>query len=264
MAFARINQIVLHYRLHGREDLPVLALANSLGTDARIWDEVIALMAGDYRILAYDKRGHGLSDCTSGDYSIDDHVNDLAGLLDHLGVDRLALAGVSVGGLIAQGFAVRYPERLSALVLCDTAPKIGEAAMWKARMDAVRAGGLGAIVDGVMPRWFSEDFRREQPEQLAGWTNMFLRMPVEGYLGTCAALRDADLRDAVAAIAVPTMVVAGEHDLSTPVELVRDAANRIPGARFEVIAGAGHIPSIEQPELLSGLMTHFLKEAGHD
>ncbi|MDT4888864.1 3-oxoadipate enol-lactonase [compost metagenome] len=93
---------------------------------------------------------------------------------------------------------------------------------------------------------------------------MFLRMPVDGYLGTCAALRDADLRDAVGAIAAPTLVVVGEHDLSTPVDLVRDAGSRISGARFQVIAGAGHIPSIEQPDFLSGLMRDFLKEAGHD
>lgn len=263
MAFARINDVLLHYRLQGPAGAPVLALSNSLGTDARIWDAVIALLEGRYRILSYDKRGHGLSDAPGGDYKIDDHVDDLAGLLDHLGMDRLALAGISVGGLIGQSFALRYPERLAALVLCDTAPKVGDDAMWNGRMEAVRRDGMASIAGAVMVRWFTEAFRRDRADELAGWQNMFERMPVPGYVGTCAALRDADLRDAIGAIAVPTLVVVGDQDLSTPVDLVRDAAARILGAHFEVIAGSGHIPSIEQPQALAALMTRFLSEVGH-
>lgn len=263
MAFARINGIVLHYRLQGREGAPVLALANSLGTDARIWDGVIERLAMQYRVVSYDKRGHGLSDAPAGDYVLDDHVDDLAGLLDALGIGRLALAGVSVGGLIGQRFAVRYPERLAALVLCDTAPKVGDAAMWNGRIAAVRAGGLESIADAVMVRWFTERYRRDEAVALAGWRNMFLRMPVDGYVGTCAALRDADLRDEIGAIVAPTLVVVGAEDLSTPVELVRDMASRIAGSRFEIITDAGHIPSIEQPEVLAELMASFLKEVGH-
>ncbi|MHA6732091.1 3-oxoadipate enol-lactonase [Devosia sp. A369] len=263
MMFAQINNVVLHYRLQGRAGAPVLALANSLGTDARIWDGVIALLAERYHILSYDKRGHGLSDAPTGDYALDDHVNDLAGLLDHLGLDRLALAGVSVGGLIAQGFALRHPERLSALVLCDTAPKVGDAAMWNARIAAVRAGGMAALVDAVMPRWFTDAYRQNRADDLAGWRNMFLRLPVDGYAGTCASLRDADLRDSIGAIATPTLVVVGDADLSTPPELVRDAAERIPGARFEIITGCGHLPSIEQPEILAASMMRFFQEVGH-
>lgn len=261
--FARIDDVVLHYRLQGRAGAPVLALANSLGTDARIWDDVIALLAERYRILSYDKRGHGLSDAPAGDYALDAHVDDLAGLLDHLEIDRLALAGVSVGGLIAQRFALRYPGRLAALVLCDTAPKVGDAAMWNARIAAVRDGGLGAIVEAVMPRWFTDAYRQQRPDDLAGWRNMFLRQPVTGYAGTCASLRDADLRDAIGAISTPTLVVAGDRDLSTPPDLVRDAAGRIPGARFETIPDCGHIPSIEQPGALAAIMTSFFHEVGH-
>lgn len=263
MTFARINGIVLHYRLAGRTDAPVLALVNSLGTDARIWDGVIALLADRYRIVSYDKRGHGLSAAPEGDYTIDDQVDDLAGLLDHLGIDRLALAGVSIGGVIGQAFALRHPQRLQALVLCDTAAKVGDAAMWNGRIAAIRQGGMASIADAVMTRWFTPAFRQERPDDLAGWQTMFERMPVEGYASTCAALRDADLTAAVAGIATPTLVVAGDQDLSTPVELVRATAEKIPGARFEIIAGAGHIPSIEQPEALATLMTHFLQGAGH-
>lgn len=264
MAFVRSNGIVLHYRVHGRDGAPAMALANSLGTDARIWDGVIDILADSYRVLSYDKRGHGLSDAPAGDYSLDDHVADLTGLLDHAGMDRVALAGVSVGGLIAQGFALRHPDRLTALVLCDTAPQLGEAAMWDGRVRTIRQRGLTAIADGIMERWFSPDFRRTQPDQLAGWRNMFLRCEVEGYCGTCATLRDSDLRGQVGRIETPTLVVVGEHDGSTPVAMVRGCAEAIPGARFEIIPDAGHIPSIEQPEQLAALMTNFLKEAGHD
>ncbi len=263
MAFAAVNDVVLHYRVGGNENGPALVLVNSLGTDARIWDAVIARFAALYRIVSYDKRGHGLSDAPRGDYKLDDHVDDLEGLLDHLGVERLALAGVSVGGLIGQGFAIRHPDRVAALVLCDTAAKVGDGEFWNGRIAAIRAGGLEAIVDGVMVRWFTERYRNEEQAALTGWRNMLLRMPMDGYIGTCAALRDADLRDAVATIAAPTLVVVGEQDLSTPVELVRGLAQAIAGSQFAVIPDCGHIPSIEQPQALAALMTGFLNEVGY-
>lgn len=264
MAFARINDVVLHFRVAGNESGPTLVLVNSLGTDARIWDEVIARFEARYRIVSYDKRGHGLSDAPAGDYRLDDHVDDLAGLLDHLKIERLALAGVSVGGMIAQGFAVRHPERLAALVLCDTAAKVGDAEFWDGRIAAIRAGGLEAIADGVMLRWFTERYRHDEPALLAGWRNMLQRMPVDGYVGTCAALRDGDLRGVVGSIATPTLVVVGEQDLATPVDLVRCLAEAIDGAQFAVIPDCGHIPSIEQPQALAALMTGFLNEVGYD
>ena len=262
MAFAQINDVVLHYCVQGRDGAPALALANSLGTDARIWDAVIELLGERYRVVTYDKRGHGLSDAPAGEYTLDQHVDDLAGLLDHLGIGRLALAGVSVGGLIGQRFALRHPERLAALVICNSAARMGDTQMWNARIAAVRDGGLAAIADAVMTRWFSADFRTNRPTELAGWRNLLLRTPADGYAGTCAALRDADLRGEVGRIVTPTLVVAGDQDLAAPVELVRGTAEAIPGARLEVVAG-GHIPSIEQPQALAGRMMNFLNEVGH-
>ena len=259
----RIKDVLLHYRLAGPAGAPVLALVNSLGTDARIWDGVIARLSSRYRILSYDKRGHGLSDTPPGDYALDDHVDDLAGLLDHLGITRLALAGVSVGGLIAQGFALRAPDRLSALVLCDTAPKVGDAAGWNARIDTVRRDGLGAIADMVMDRWFSPGFQQQRQDELALWRNLFLRSDPLGYAATCATLRDTDLSADISRIATPTLVVAGEADRSTPPDLVRACAAAIAGARFETLPDVGHIPSIEQPAALAALVQGFLKENGH-
>ena len=263
MAFVRINGVLLHYRLHGPAGAPALALVNSLGTDDRIWDPLIELLAADHRILSYDKRGHGLSDAPSGDYSLDDHIGDLSGLLDHISIDRLALCGVSIGGIIAQGFAVRYPERLAALVCCDTAQKVADPAFWTARIAAIRANGLASIADGIMERWFSAGFRRDRPDDLAGWRNLFMRSDVDGYCATCATLRDTDLTSDVRAIGAPTLFVVGDEDGSTPVDIVRAASANIPGAGFEIIAGAGHIPSIEQPAGLAQLLVRFLQEAGH-
>lgn len=264
MAFKRIGSVLLHYRMQGPMGAPTIALVNSLGTDARIWDSVIEGLVPRYRVISYDKRGHGLSDAPAGEYRLEDHVDDLAGLLDHLGVQSLVMAGVSVGGLISQAYALRHPERLRGLVLCDTAAKIGDVAAWEQRIAAVRSGGMDSLVDAVMERWFAAVYRREKPDQLAGWRNMFMRIPAHGYANTCATLRDADLREKVHAIRTPTLVVAGDQDLATPVELVRDTAERIPDARFVEIANAGHIPSIEQPETLIELMQSFLSEIGHD
>jgi len=263
MAFARINDVLLHYRLAGRPDAPALLLANSLGTDARIWDAVIELLADDYRILSYDKRGHGLSDAPSGDYALDDHVGDLLGLADLVGFERFALAGVSVGGLIAQGFALAHPQRLAALVLCDTAPKLGDAAGWNSRINAIGDNGMASIADMVMERWFTPGFRRDRPDELAGWRNLFLRSDAVGYCGTCATLRDTDLTAQIAAITTPTLVVVGAEDQSTPVEMVRAGTATIPGVKFKIIADAGHIPSIEQPAQLAAAMRGHFREAGH-
>ena len=263
MDCVRINGVLLHYRLAGPAGAPVLALVHSLGTDARIWDGVIARLSPRYRILSYDKRGHGLSDTPSGDYALDDHIDDLTGLLDHLGIDKLALAGVSVGGLIAQGFALRARDRLAALILCDTAPKVGDAAGWNARIDTVRKDGLAAIADMVMDRWFSPGFQQQRTDELALWRNLFLRSDPKGYAATCATLRDTDLTTDISRIVTPTLVVAGEADRSTPPDLVRACATAIAGARFQTMPDVGHIPSIEQPAELAALIEGFLKENGH-
>lgn len=263
MDFARVNGLTLHYRMTGRPGGPVIVLANSLGTDARIWDGVIARLADRYGILSYDKRGHGLSDAPPGPYSLDGHAADLEGLLDHLGLGDFALAGISVGGMIAQRVALRRPGRVKALILCDTAARIGAAASWNERIEAVRTRGMAAIADAVLDRWFTQAFRRDRPAELAGWRNMLLRTPAEGYAGTCAALRDADLTADVPAIGLRTLVVSGAEDLATPPDVVRALADLLPDARFEIVPDAAHIPSIEQPEKLATLMEDYFREVGH-
>src|SRR5262249_3211448 len=161
-----------------------------LGTDLRIWDDVAAKLASRYRILTYDNRGHGLSDAPPGPYSIDEMASDILALIDTLGINTFAFVGLSVGGMIAQRLAVRAAERPRALIVCDTAVNISEAALWNARIKAVEANGINAIADGVLERWFSAAFRRERPDELAGWRNMLVRTPAHGYAATCAAIRD--------------------------------------------------------------------------
>lgn len=263
MAFARSNGIVLHYDLSGAADRPPLVFANSLGTDLRIWDTVAARLGDQFHILRYDKRGHGLSEATEPPYALTDHVADLAGLLDHLKIERIAMVGLSVGGMIAQGLAALHPERVAALVLCDTAHKIGTEESWNNRIDLVTRKGLAQIVDVVMPNWFTPAFRRPENPDYAGYVNMFTRTPVDGYLGTCASVRDADLTESTRTLTVPTLCLVGEHDGSTPPDLVRSMAALIRNSDFRIVAGAGHIPGVEQPDVVASLIGGFLRNIGY-
>jgi 3-oxoadipate enol-lactonase len=263
MPFARVNDITLHFNDRGTRSAPVVVLANSLGTDSRIWDDVAGELLASHRVITYDKRGHGLSDAPDAEYKLSDHVHDLLGLLDHLDVRQFVLGGVSVGGLICQGFAVSYPRRLKGLILCNTAAKIGDEYFWNDRIAAVRQGGMSAVADAVLARWFTAQFQNEQPQTMQGWRNLVLRTPAAGYIGTCATLRDADLRADVGHIEVPTLVLVGSQDLATPPDLVRSTAEAIPGARFEIIESSGHIPMIDHPVAVSRLMQSFFHEVGH-
>nr|WP_276562539.1 3-oxoadipate enol-lactonase [Hoeflea prorocentri] len=249
----------MHYQLIGApEGKPVLVFSNSLGTDLRIWRDVIVRLVGEFAIVTYDKRGHGLSDLGQAPYRIEDHVGDLAGLLDHLSVRDAIVCGLSVGGLIAQGLYASRPDLVRALMLCDTAHKIGTAEMWNARIEAIEQDGLESIGDQVMERWFTAAFRDEEADTLAGYRNMLCRTPAAGYAGTAAAIRDADFTHQAPVINVPTMCVVGDEDLSTPPELVGEFAKLIPGARYQVIPKAGHLPCIEQPEVFTDALRAFV------
>lgn len=260
MAFVRVNDVVLHYEDGGVATGPALVFSNSLGTDFRIWDEVVAYLDGHYRIIRYDKRGHGLSEATLPPYKLADHVNDLSALLNHLGIQSAAVVGLSVGGMIAQALAALHPDLVRALVLCDTAHKIGTAEFWNGRIEAVKAKGIAAIADGVLERWFTPAYRRPENPDFTGYKAMLTRCNVDGYVGTCATVRDADLTESTRALKAPTLCLAGDQDGSTPPDLVRSMAELIEGAQFEVIKDAGHIPCVEQPETTARLIEEFLKD----
>lgn len=248
MDCVRLGDIVIHYRLRpAKAGRPVVVFINSLGTDFRIWDDVLAELDADFGALVYDKRGHGLSSVGATPYTIADHAGDLAGLMDALGITNAIICGLSVGGPIAQQLYFDRPDLVSGILFCDTAAKIGEAEFWNKRIEAISRNGLASATDGIMERWLSNSFRESgKPEyQLA--RAMFERQPIEGYLATCAALAGYDRRVDMAEIAVPVSVVVGSEDGSTPPELVEDFARSIPGSQFQIIDGAGHLPCIETP-----------------
>ena len=196
MQFAKIGSVTLHYQLIGAPaGKPVIVFANSLGTDFRIWRDVIVRLAGDFAIVTYDMRGHGLSDSGGAHSTMDDHVADLAGLLDMLDTRQVIVCGLSVGGLVAQGLYAARPDLVRALVLCDTAHKIGTNELWNGRIEAIRADGIEAIADAILERWFTPAFRAAGNADFAGYRNMLIRQPVEGYVATCEAIRDADFTE---------------------------------------------------------------------
>lgn len=258
MQFAKINDVTLHYQvISAPEDKPTMVFSNSLGTDFRIWRDVIVRMVGEVSIVTYDKRGHGLSDLGESQ-TMDDHVNDLAGLLDHLGIQHGIICGLSVGGLIAQGLYHSRPDLVGALILCNTGMKIGSDELWNMRIEAIEAKGIAGIIDDIMPRWFTKGFRDEYAVEVEGYENMVTRIPQQGYSGTCAAIRDTDFSELAKNIKVPTICVAGDQDGSTPPELVKKMAHTIPNAFYEEIKDCAHIPTVEQPEYLSEVIKAFI------
>ena len=259
MSFGLFNHQVLHFRDENPGRERTFVFVNSLGTDLRIWNDVVADYAGEFRLLRYDLRGHGLSDAPPAPYSMNDHVADLVALLDAQGIKGAIVVGLSVGGMIAQSLAAKRPDLASMLVLCDTAHKIGTPEMWNARMEAVRTNGLASIADAVIERWFSTEFRRSRAADLAGYRNMLTRTPSEGYIGTCMTLRDTDLTTMASQLTQPTLCLVGEEDGATPPALVRSLSQLIPNAGFKTVAGAGHLPCVEQPKVLAGWIESFVR-----
>lgn len=244
MGFAAPKGVTLHFRLTEGRGRPVVFL-NSLGTDLRIWDEVVARLVDPPPILAMDKRGHGLSN--DAPINMDLLVGDVADLMDDLGLVGALVCGVSVGGMIAQGLASMRPDLVAGLLLCNTGTRIGDSASWSARIDAVAATGIAPMADGILERWFSPGFRTQEPAMLDGYRNMLIRTSAAGYAGVCVAIRDTDLAEATARLRVPVTCIAGSADLATPPALVRTLAAMIPQAEYHLIEGVGHIPSIEAP-----------------
>jgi 3-oxoadipate enol-lactonase len=263
MAFAEIGGTVLHYELLGDADASrVLVFANSLGTDFRIWLPVFDELDDDLAILLYDKRGHGLSGLGKQPSTIEDHAQDVIDLCAYLDIKKAVFCGLSVGGVIAQSIWKLKPSLVEAMILCDTAHKIGTPEMWNSRIAAIEADGIASLSTPVLERWFTPNFFKNNKTELEGYRVMLERQSVAGYVGVCAALRDADFTESAKTIDVPVLCVVGDQDGSTPPDLVRELANLIPDADFEIIKGCGHIPCVEQPEALSRLINRFLSRLG--
>jgi 3-oxoadipate enol-lactonase len=207
-------------QVSGPAGAPAVVFANSLGTDLRLWDAVLPLLPAQFRYIRYDKRGHGLSDLDDNSRDIADHVGDAIAVMTAYAQGPAVFVGLSIGGLIAQGVAAARPDLIRALVLSNTAAKLGTAESWAQRIAAVEAGGCAAIADAVMARWFGPAFLASA--ELPFWRNMLARTSSAGYIAACHALAGADLRAQTARLTLPTLVIAGEMDGASPPALVKE------------------------------------------
>lgn len=261
MQTIQANGAELHVAVSGPESGPAVVFANSLGTDLRVWDALIPHLAPGLRLVRYDKRGHGLSEETPGPHAIETLADDAAALIAALDLGRVVFVGLSIGGLIGLSLAARHPGLLAGLVVSNSAARIGDAAMWNARIAAIRNDGLASIAALTMERWFSPAFRAVGRD--AVWARMLSRQPQQGYVACCQAIAGADLTDAARRLDLPVQVIAGGLDGSTPPDLVQATAALIPGARFDLIADAAHIPCVETPAAHAAILNRFFKDIGH-
>ena len=255
------GEVRLHYRVDGPDDGAPIVFSNSLGTDLRLWDKVIPLLPAGLRIIRYDKRGHGLSTCPPAPYAMGALVKDVERLLDHLEVKHCMFVGLSIGGMIAQALAVKRLDLIRAVVLSNTAAKIGTPEIWADRIAAVQQGGVESLADAVMERWFSKNFRATPELEL--WRNMLVRTPDDGYAGCSAAISGTDLITPTSGLRLPCLGIAGSEDGSTPPDMVRETTDLIPGSQFHLIRKAGHLPCVEQPQEFAQVLGEFLKSTGH-
>ena len=261
MPFAALNDALIHYADEGPRGAPAILLLNSLGTDFRIWDAVTATLTPRFRVLRMDKRGHGLSSADHPAPQMADYARDAAALLDALGIGRALIAGVSMGGLIAQELHRQRPDLVAALLLSDTAVKIGNDESWGTRIAAIEKGGIVSIADMILQRWFAASFRAARRDELVGYRNMLINQPQAGYLAACRALMTCDLRAHARQIRVPTHCLVGEEDGSTPPAVVKETAGLIAHAGFTLIEGAGHLPCIETPDIVAAAIVDLAGRA---
>lgn len=258
MPLVQANGTVLNYEIAGPADAPVVVFSNSIGTTLDMWDGQVPALAEHYRCLRYDTRGHGRSPVVDRPVGIDDLADDLAGLLDALALPKAHVVGLSLGGMTAQAFALRHPERLDRLVLMATAAHLPPPEAWRARAETVRAQGMDAIVEAVIPRWFTPPFVQQAPDRVAAVRERFLANDPRGYARCCEAIAAMDLRRDISQIAAPTLLLAGAEDPATPVAMMAEIRDRIAGAVLHVLPEAAHLLAIEQSEAVTATLARFL------
>lgn len=256
MPFITVDRIRLFYRLEGQAGRPVLILSHSIGTDHGMWAPQASDLMPHFQILRYDIRGHGASDAPSGDYSIEMLGREVLSLAEGLGIERFAFCGLSLGGAIGQWLGLHAAERLTALVLANTSAQFGSRSNWDNRIKMVSEGGMAAVVELAMQRFFSAETRGR--DYAASVRSVILGTNSRGYIGCCAALREVDYRDSIGKIKVPTLVIAGAHDVSTPWDGHGEMLARgIPGARAIHLPTA-HLSNLERPRSFNAALVEFL------
>ncbi len=260
MPFARLADVTLNYRFDGPAAGPVVMLCNSLSSNLSMWDpQVPALADAGFRVLRYDTRGHGSSSVANGPTSIAVLAADALALLDHLGIDRVHFCGLSLGGMTGQWLATHHAVRLRSLVLCATAAWMGPPELWNQRIEAVAQGGMAAIADATINRWFSAANQRRLAAEVARIRDGILNTPVAGYRACCVAIRDMDQRESIAAISLPTLVLVGADDPATPVAAAELIHQRIAGSTLTVIPAAQHLFNVEEPAQFNAALLDFLR-----
>jgi 3-oxoadipate enol-lactonase len=258
MQAIKTNGLTLHVQETGDPEGAPVVFANSLGTDLRLWDALIPLLPKGLRFIRFDKRGHGMSECPDGPYSMADLTADVEGLIEVLDLGPVTFVGLSIGGMIGKSLAAHRPDLVRALVLSNTAAKMGDPASWNDRIAAITEAGLLPLERAILDRWFGPRFRATPEAAL--WGAMLCRTPQSGYLGCCAAIANADLTETTRALRMPALFIAGSHDGASSPDLVSATAALIPGGTFHVIEGAGHLPCVEDPAAFAAILNPFLKE----
>ncbi len=247
----------LHYTLEGPPGAALLVLSNSLGADLGMWDAQAAEFSRTFRVLRYDNRGHGGSSAPKPPYSLDDVANDAVLLLSHLGESAAHFCGLSLGGMVGMWLATHKPELIRKLVLCNTSALMGPRENWDNRISAVKQGGMQAVVQTVIERWFTEDFRRASPQVVDRIEQSFLQVGLDGYLGCCAAIRDMDQRKTISHIKASTLVIAGTFDPSTPPAMGQSIAESIRGSRYVELPTA-HLSNVQAATAFNDVVGYFL------
>ncbi|WP_420403473.1 3-oxoadipate enol-lactonase [Nisaea sp.] len=253
------NGIRLHYRIDGPEDGRPLLLSNSLASNLHMWDPQIAdLTAAGLRVIRYDSRGHGGSDAPEGPYSIEMLAEDAVALLDGLGVVRADFCGLSKGGMVGQMLGVRHANRVSKLILADTGAYMPTKEMWDGRIKTVEKGGMEAVADATLERWFTPASHQSRPGDLEKVREMILGTPPQGFIGCCRAIQAMDQRGSIGAITTPTLVLVGAEDPATTPDHAKEIHGLIKGSSYVEIPAAAHFANFEQPELFTKAMLEFL------
>ena len=256
MPLIQANGIELFYDLAGPADAPVIAFSHSVGATLEMWDAQVRALSNRYRCLRYDTRGHGRSQAKDEPVSIADLADDLAGLLDALGIETAHVAGLSLGGMTAQEFALRHPHRLGRLVLMATSARMSGG--YAERAALVRAKGMEPIADAVMQRWFTPAFFAAEPATVAAFRARFVKLDPAGYAVCCLAIGEMDLRERIAGIAAPTLIIAGIDDPATPPAMLEDIRARISGSELIVLPQVSHILAVEQAAMVNRHLAAFL------
>jgi len=252
------NGIEINYEIEGEG--PLVTFSHSLACNLSMWDEQVQALRGRYRVLRYDTRGHGQTSAPAGAYTLDQLADDLKGLLDGLGVVATHFVGLSMGGMIGQVFALKHPAMVQSLALCDTTSRYppGAAAVWEERIKTVSAKGMEPMVAPTLERWFTPPFRARRKDLMETIGTMIRRTPAAGYVGCCHALPKINVTERLRDVRCPALVIVGEDDPGTPVEMARDIHAALPVAELAVLCRASHLSNVEQPGEFNRALGGFL------